>query len=80
MNPAALSVEKSRKKGINQFWIYKKLLFLQGFTGGVVQLVRMPACHAGGREFESRRHRLKQKPRSYVGFFIFHKYGANLFA
>lgn len=28
--------------------------------GAVVQLVRMPACHAGGREFESRPHRLTQ--------------------
>ena len=25
--------------------------------GGVVQLVRISACHAEGREFESRRHR-----------------------
>ena len=24
------------------------------YFGLVVQLVRMPACHAGGREFESR--------------------------
>ena len=29
-----------------------KLLF-----GALVQLVRMPACHAGGHEFESRTHR-----------------------
>ena len=27
-------------------------------TGALVQLVRMPACHAGGHEFESRTHRL----------------------
>ena len=26
--------------------------------GALVQLVRMPACHAGGHEFESRTHRL----------------------
>ena len=28
------------------------------FNGAVVQLVRIPACHAVGREFESRPHRL----------------------
>ena len=26
-------------------------------TGALVQLVRMPACHAGGHESESRTHR-----------------------
>ena len=40
--------------------------YLQPLTRGlVVQLVRIPACHAGGREFESRPDR-QQKIKSLV--------------
>ena len=42
-------------------------------TGAVVQLVRIPACHAVGREFESRPHRFFFKKRD--GVFLFQKYG-----
>ena len=37
--------------------------------GALVQLVRMPACHAGGHEFESRTHRL-------IICFLSHLFGA----
>ena len=35
------------------------LLKKSNYRGAVVQLVRIPACHAVGREFESRPHRKK---------------------
>ena len=60
---------KSRKctflqKKCQKIWSYQKKtvplhpLLKKRLSGAVVQLVRIPACHAVGREFESRPHRL----------------------
>ena len=39
--------------------------------GVVVQLVRIPACHAGGREFESRPYREKERiSNDILSFFV----------
>ena len=46
-------------------------------TGAVVQLVRIHACHAWGRGFESRPHR--RNPETKVsGFFVFRSISATL--
>ncbi len=42
------------------------------FKDPVVQLVRMPPCHGGGRGFESRPDR-KKTLQVFEGFFVFEK-------
>ena len=67
---------KSAKNFVDDLQIVKIVLLLQLQTkqnGVVVQLVRIPACHAGGREFESRPYRRKSEERS-SGFFVFGTY------
>ena len=46
--------------------------------GAVVQLVRMPACHAGGREFKSRQHRSFKSPKSFGAFLLYMCLGLRL--
>ena len=64
---------KSTKKVPDGLQIAKFVLHLHLQTtqnGVVVQLVRIPACHAGGREFESRPYR-RESEGNTSGFFCF---------
>ena len=47
-------------------------------TGALVQLVRMPACHAGGHEFESRTHRRKPS-RLFLKVFLLYAWYDSLY-
>ena len=52
------------------------LAFEKEVIGAVVQLVRIHACHAWGREFESRPHRKKQPLRvasSFIRLYLIKK-------
>ena len=57
------------KKAMNKIWIpLLQESQKDKIIGLVVQLVRIPACHAGGRGFESRPDRKKLR---FLGAFLF---------
>ena len=71
----SLFLRKKFKKSLIFLEFEKKYLYLQSQTGtrrigAVVQLVRIPACHAGGRGFESRPHRRRSPTEKQDFFFL----------
>ena len=54
---------------------FRKMVAIDKF-GAVVQLVRIPACHAGGRGFESLPHR--QKSFNEISLKFFCSYSTNM--
>ena len=68
----SLFLNKTKKKICS----YKKTTYIcnpkreQDQNGAVVQLVRISACHAGGRGFESRPHRSQEEFRNLNSSFF----------
>ncbi len=67
-----MSLDFNKIIAIKCLWNIKTAVYLpsQSSNGLVVQLVRIPACHAGGREFESRPDRKLQNSSKKLGLFF----------
>ena len=62
---------RSRSDKTGTDWSEHLPLVLNKIFGVVVQLVRTPACHAGGREFEPRQPRLIKNPPNPEDFSLY---------
>jgi hypothetical protein len=76
----SLKTSGLRKSSILCLRIKNECLSLHRFTGSVVQLVRMPPCHGGGRGFESRPVRQQRKKKQLEKAAFFYLVGAKALA